>query len=233
VKAFVLAAGLGTRMGAITQTTPKCLLPVGGEPLLGRWFNLLARAGATHALVNTHHLAAPVREYVASSGPPLDVTLAHEPALLGSAGTLRKNQDFARGEERFLVVYADNASTVDLRALLRAHQSGTAATLGLFRVPDPETRGVVELDATGTVVGFTEKPERPKSDLAWAGLLVGTPEVLTAIPDETPCDLGHHVLPRLVGRMRGFEVQGYHRDVGTPESYRQACLDLANLGSEA
>lgn len=229
----MLAAGLGTRMGAITQTTPKCLLPVAGKPLLGRWFDLLAQAGVTHALVNTHHLAEPVRIYVAACRPPLEVTLAHEPALLGSAGTLRANRDFALGEENFLVVYADNASAVDLRVLVRAHSKGTAGTLGLFRVPDPQTKGIVELDASGTVTGFTEKPEQPKSNLAWAGLLVGTPELLAAIPNRTPCDLGHDVLPRLVGRARGLEIDGYHRDVGTPESYRQACSDLSDLGSAA
>jgi mannose-1-phosphate guanylyltransferase len=233
VKAFVLAAGLGTRMGAITKTTPKCLLPVAGKPLLGRWFDLLAQAGVTHALVNTHHLAEPVRAYVAASDPPLAVTLFHEPTLLGSAGTLRANRDFVAGEPRFLVVYADNASSVDLRALLRAQRSDSAATLGLFRVPDPHTKGVVELDASGAVVSFTEKPERPKSDLVWAGLLVGTPELFAAIPDQQPCDLGHDVLPRLVGRARGFEIDGYHRDVGTPESYRQACSDLADRGHTA
>jgi mannose-1-phosphate guanylyltransferase len=233
VKAFLLAAGLGTRMGAITRTTPKCLLPVAGKPLLGRWFELLARAGVDRALVNTHHLPDPVRAYVASCDPPLEVRLAHEPVLLGSAGTLHANRGFVSGEDRFLVVYADNASQVDLRALLRAHRAESAATLGLFRVPDPHTRGIVELDAGGTVVGFIEKPERPKSNLAWAGLLVGTPELMAVIPEQTPCDLGHDVLPRLLGHMRGLEIDGYHRDVGTPESYRQACDDLEKLGSAA
>ena len=233
MKAYVLAAGLGTRMGAITKTTPKCLLPVAGKPLLGRWFDQLAQAGVGQVLVNTHYLPEPVRAYVADSDPPLAVTLFHEPVLLGSAGTLRANRSFAAGDPRFLVVYADNASSVDLRALLRAHRADSAATLGLFRVPDPHTKGVVELDAQGTMVSFTEKPERPKSDLVWAGLLVGTPELFAAIPDRDPCDLGHDVLPRLVGRARGFEIDGYHRDVGTPESYRQACDDLARLGSAA
>jgi mannose-1-phosphate guanylyltransferase len=233
VKAIVLAAGLGTRMGDATRTTPKCLLPVAGKPLLGRWFDLLARAGVRQALVNTHHLAEAVQAFVAASAPPLEVTLAHEPALLGSAGTLRENRGFVRGEEQFLVVYADNASTVDLRTLLRAHRPGDAATLGLFRVPDPKTKGIVELDADGRMVGFTEKPEQPMSDLAWAGLLVGTPALLEAIPDRTPCDLGHDVLPGLVGRSRGILIEGYHRDVGTPESYERACADLGRLGSAA
>ena len=233
MKAFVLAAGLGTRMRDATRTTPKCLLPVAGKPLLGRWFDLLARAGVRQALVNTHHLAEAVRDFVAASAPPVDVTLVHEPTLLGSAGTLRENRGFVRGEEQFLVVYADNASTVDLRTLTAAHLPGDAATLGLFRVPDPQAKGIVELDAEGRIMSFTEKPEQPKSDLAWAGILVGTPALLEAIPDRTPCDLGHDVLPRLVGRSRGVLIEGYHQDVGTPESYERACADLGRVGSAA
>jgi mannose-1-phosphate guanylyltransferase len=233
VKAYVLAAGLGSRMGAITRETPKCLLPVAGRPLLQRWLEQLAAAGVEAALVNTHHLAAQVRAHLAHWPPPLPVTLAHEEQLLGSAGTLRRWRDFAAGDERFLVVYADNASTVDLAALARALRPGDAGVLGLFRVPDPERRGVVALDADSRVVEFAEKPERPRSDLAWAGLLVGTPELLEAIPGRTPCDLGRDVLPGLAGRLRGIVVDGYHEDIGTPESYRRVCRDFERMESAA
>jgi mannose-1-phosphate guanylyltransferase len=233
MKAFLLAAGLGTRMGAITRDTPKCLLPIAGRPLLGRWFDHLARHGVDAVLVNTHHLAEQVRDYVADAKPPLPVVLAHEVELLGSAGTLSANRDFVRGEDAFLVVYADNASTVDLRALIRAHRPGDAATLGLFRVENPSACGVVETDSTGRVVGFVEKPEQPRSNLASAGLLVATPELLEAIPDRTPCDLGHDVIPRLVGRMGAVEIDGYHRDIGTPESYRRTCADFERMERSA
>jgi mannose-1-phosphate guanylyltransferase len=233
MKAVLLAAGLGTRMGEITRTTPKCLLPIAGRPLLGRWFEQLARAGVAEVLVNTHHLASQVRDYVEAERPPLPVRLVHEPTLLGSAGTLAENRGWLAGEPAFLVVYADNASTVDLRELVREHREDCVATLGLFRVPDPERRGVVELDAAGAVVAFVEKPARPRSNLAWAGLLVGTPALLDAIPAERPCDLGHHVLPRLQGRMRGVGIHGYHADVGTPEAWRATCEDFDRMESAA
>ncbi len=226
MKAFLLAGGLGTRMGEITKTTPKCLLPVGGQPLLARWFDTLAAAGCEAVLVNTHYLAEQVRDFVASVEPPLEVVLVHEPELLGSGGTLAENRAFVAGEEAFLVSYADNASRVDLRGLVAAHRGDVDATLGLFRVPDPQNRGVVELDADGRVVDFVEKPEQPRSDLAWAGLLVGGPALLDAIPATRPADLGHDVLPKLVGRMRGLAVEGYHADVGTPDNYRRVCEDF-------
>jgi mannose-1-phosphate guanylyltransferase len=226
MKAVLLAAGLGTRMGEITRTTPKCLLPVAGRPLLSRWFEQLARAGVAEVLVNTHHLAPQVRDFVAAAHPPLRVRLSHETELLGSAGTLAENRAFLANEASFLVVYADNASTVDLRELVCEHHGDVAATLGLFRVPDPERRGVVELDSERRVTAFVEKPARPRSNLAWAGLLVAGPSLLDAIPAQRPCDLGHHLLPTLLGEMRGALIRGYHADIGTLEAWREASADL-------
>jgi mannose-1-phosphate guanylyltransferase len=216
-------------MGEITRRTPKCLLPVLGRPLLGHWLDRLAEAGVSAVLVNTHHLADQVREFLASADPPLEVAVSHEEVLLGSGGTLAMNRGFVPRGESFLVAYADNASTVDLRGFAALHRPDCAATLGVFRVPDPRNRGVVELDADGWVVDFVEKPRAPRSDLAWAGLLVGGDTLLDAIPESIPCDLGHHVLPRLLGRMRGVSIQGYHADVGTPESYWRVCADFEGM----
>ena len=92
---------------------------------------------------------------------------------------------------------------------------------------------VVELDAAGRVTGFVEKPSEPRSDLAWAGLLVAESELFEAIPQSLPCDLGHDVLPRLVGRMRGVVVEGYHADVGTPENYRRVVEDFEAMAASA
>jgi mannose-1-phosphate guanylyltransferase len=216
-------------MGEITRRTPKCLLPVGGRPLLGHWLDRLAEAGVSAVLVNTHYLADRVQDFLAETTLPLEVEVFHEAELLGSGGTLARNRGFVPRGESFLVAYADNASTVDLRGFAAAHRPDCAATLGLFRVPDPHNRGVVELDADGWVVDFAEKPVVPRSDLAWAGLLVGGDALLDAIPDRVPCDLGHDVLPRLLGRMRGVSVEGYHADVGTPESYRRVCADFERM----
>jgi NDP-sugar pyrophosphorylase family protein len=62
---------------------------------------------------------------------------------------------------------------------------------------------------------------------------VGSPALLDAIPPERPCDLGHHVLPRLVGRARGVPIRGYHADVGTPEAYAATCADFERMESAA
>ena len=99
MRAFLLAAGLGTRMGEITRRTPKCLLPVAGRPLLGHWLDRLAEAGVSAVLVNTHYLADQVQGFLAEASRPLEVEVFHEAELLGSGGTLARNRGFVpRGE---------------------------------------------------------------------------------------------------------------------------------------
>jgi mannose-1-phosphate guanylyltransferase len=228
LRAFVLAAGPGTRLRPLTDRVPKCLVPVGGRPLLAHCLDRLADHGVTDALVNTHHLAGQVAAFVAAAPPRLRVTLVHEPVLLGSAGTLAANRAFTGEDPEFLVAYADTFTTADLSALRAAHRRlGRPVTLGLFRAPVPSACGIAELDAEGRVVAFEEKPARPRSDLAFAGLLVASPALYDAIPARRPCDLGRDVLGRLAGRMAGWDLGAYVRDVGTPEAYAALLADLA------
>src|SRR6185295_6288407 len=123
MKAFLLAAGLGTRLRPITDSAPKCLLPIGGRPMLDIWLDALAKAGVNEVLVNAHHLAGQVEAHVAArSGAPA-VHVVIEPELLGSAGTLRANRDFLIGEDMFLAINADNLTDFDLSVLIDAHRA--------------------------------------------------------------------------------------------------------------
>jgi len=83
----------------------------------------------------------------------------------------------------------------------------------------------VELDATGRVTGFVEKPSHPVSDLVNAGMYAFHPSLLDEITGAPPKDIGYDLLPRLVGRARAVLVEGYFRDIGTPEAYRLACKE--------
>src|SRR5436190_1840119 len=96
MKAFLLAAGIGSRLRPITDHTPKCLVPVKGKPLLEWWFILMQKHGITDFLINTHHLCDQVDSFVKRAAPEYDLRfkLSHEPELIGSAGTLRENFDF-------------------------------------------------------------------------------------------------------------------------------------------
>jgi mannose-1-phosphate guanylyltransferase len=222
MKAFLLAAGVGSRLRPITDTIPKCMVTIDGQPLLDIWLDAFDRAGVDEVTVNLHHLPDVVRRHiVARTGPPA-VRTFFEPELLGSAGTLIANRDWVDGEESFLVCYADNLTDFDLRSLVQAHREHDAiATLTVFHSERPWAGGVVEIDTVGRVIGFVEKPANPVSDLTNAGMYAFHPSVLDKIDGVPPKDIGFDLLPRLVGRARAVLVEGYFRDIGTTDAYRR------------
>jgi len=223
MKAFLLAAGVGSRLRPVTDAIPKCMVLIDDRPLLDIWLDAFNRAGVDEVLVNLHHLPDVVRHHLAARAGPPQVTTVFEPELLGSAGTLAANRRWVGDEEMFLACYADNLTDFDLRSLIDAHrENGAVATLTIFHSQRPSAGGVVEVDQVGTVIGFEEKPIRPASDLTNAGMYAFHPSVLGEIDGTAPRDIGYDLLPRLVGRARAMLVEGYFRDIGTIDAYSRA-----------
>lgn len=103
--------------------------------------------------------------------------------------------------------------------------------MALFRAPNPGACGIAELDSDQKILAFTEKPENPKSNLANAGIYMASQEIFEFFPStplETSAsvlDFGQHVLPLLAGRMYGYPITEYLRDIGTIESYQHALAE--------
>jgi mannose-1-phosphate guanylyltransferase len=248
MKAFLLAAGKGTRLRPITDTIPKCLVDINGVPLLEIWLRKFAAADIDDVLINTHHLPNQVREYIGARHAPLPrVTLFHEEELVGSAGTVAANREWIGDDEDFLVVYADNLTNVNLKDLLAFHtakrrnpvhpvdpvkkhevERTVLATVALFHSPTPEQCGIATLDDDGRIIAFEEKPKHPQSDLANAGIYIMPREVLDLIPDKPVADFGYDVLPQLIGKMYGYEVDGFFCDIGTLERLEYARSNWAS-----
>lgn len=232
MKAFLLAAGRGTRLRPLTDKTPKCLLPVGGRPLMGIWLDSLARAGVSEVLVNLHHMADQVRTFLARRQAPPRVHAVYEPELLGSLGTLQANRGFVAAEEAFLVCYGDGLTNYDLTDIVRFHRShGGPASIALFETDRPWECGIIELGKEGVVRSFEEKPERPKGNWANAGIYVFAPAVLGLVRLTPPADIGYQLLPRLVGVGRGRKISAYYRDIGDPASYAAAEKEWLGTGN--
>lgn len=230
MKAFLLAAGHGTRLRPLTDRIPKCLIPIQGTPLLEIWLNLCSRLGIDEVLVNLHAHADLVNRFLNTRSYGLRVQVSEETTLLGSAGTLLANRKWVEQEEAFWIFYADVLTAARLDAMLAFHRArGPVATLGVYEVPDPHRCGIVIADEAGIIQRFVEKPAVPDSNLAFSGLMIAGPELLKAIPSELPADLGFHVLPRLVGRMAAYRINEYLADVGTMERYQAAQRDWPGL----
>ena len=224
MKAFLLAAGHGTRLRPLTDRIPKCLVPIRGVPMLGIWLELCLEHGINEVLINLHSHVDQVRQYLdGKSRGGVSVRISEEATLLGSAGTLAANRDWVAEEDDFWILFADVLTTANLAHMLAFHRArGLLATLGLYQVPDPSRCGIAKLDAAGIIREFAEKPTVPQSSLAFSGLMLAAPAILDLIPSHLPADIGFQLLPQLVGRMAGYMINGYLIDIGTMENYQAA-----------
>ena len=221
-QAVLLAAGLGTRLGVMTKSIPKCLVDVGGKPMLQHWLDKLEFVGCSEIFINTHHLAEQVEIFVEGNPAKNIIRLVHEEELLGTAGTLASIRHLLTDDEVF-VAHADNYFLDSLTGVVSTHRSRdprAAMTMGLFASPTPSTCGIVELDPQGVVIGFEEKPSVPRSNLANAAVYLMSQVALDEIGNFR--DFSTEVVPRLLGRIQGHRFTGAYFDMGTPESLEAA-----------
>ena len=217
-QAVLLAAGLGTRLGDLTKTTPKCLVDVGGKPMLQHWLDKLREVGCSEVFINTHHLAAQVNDFVAGNSAKNTIRLVHEDELLGTAGTLASLRHLLTDDEVF-VAHADNFFIDSLEGMVAAHRSRSAITvmtMGLFESKTPSSCGIVDVDSARVVVGFEEKPTHPRTNLANAAVYLLSQTALDEVGESR--DFSTEVVPRLLGRIQGHQFSGPYFDMGTPES---------------
>src|SRR4051812_35297561 len=121
MKAFILAAGLGTRLRPLTEDRPKVMIEVGGKKILERTFAQLKAAGVVDLVINTHYFSESVTNYFGDGSKwGMKIKYSHEPEILGTAGGLKKvAADFNR-EKEFLVVYGDNVFDLDFGGMIAA-----------------------------------------------------------------------------------------------------------------
>lgn len=236
MRALLLAAGLGTRLRPITDTVPKCLVPIRGRPLLDHWLSLLFAGGVEAAVINTHYLPEQVRDYVAGSRWRQQIFLVHEDELLGTGGTILRNRSFFAGRP-FMVIHADNLSLFDVPTFLAHHAArpaGTSITMMTFDTDLPETCGVVELDERGVVQRMHEKVARPPGRRANAAVYIFEPLVINFIASlcKPVVDLSTEVLPHFMGQISTFHNDHYHRDIGSLASLRKAEAEVGQASSK-
>lgn len=228
MKAILLAAGFGTRLRPITNNLPKCLVPIGGKPLLDYWLDMLGQGGVEEIIVNTHYLSEMVVKHLQSSQWRANIFHSYEKEILGTAGTMfhHKNRIF---DSDFALIHADNLSFFDWPSFLAAHQGRPAdclVTMMTFNTDSPSTCGIVELDERGVVARFHEKVANPPSNLANGAVYIISPKIFDFLPHTDYADFSTEVLPLLMGKIFTYHNATYHRDIGNLDSLRRACHDV-------
>ena len=233
IRALLLAAGLGTRLRPLTLTTPKCLVPIGGQTLLERWLQNLEACGCSDAIVNTHYLADQVLALLEKSTKwKMNIQSTYETELLGTAGTLIANQSFFEGSTG-LLIHADNATNLDLRMLLEAHErrpKGCVMTMLPFSTKQPENCGIAVVDKTGILQQFHEKVPDPPGNKANGAVYVLDKSFFRIISNlEKPVnDFSKDIIPILVGKIFTYHTQAKFYDIGTPVNLKEAQLQFKN-----
>lgn len=228
MKAIVVAAGRGTRMGPLTDTRPKPLLPVAGQPILEHVLDAAAPYVEGFVVVVGYE-ADQIRERVGDTHQGLPVEYADQTAQLGTAHALSQAQPYV--EEDFVALNGDVYVTETLVGDLVA-QSGTA--IAVMPVENPRSYGVVELEES-RVTSIVEKPADPPTDLANLGLYRFTPEIFEYIEHTGRSERGEYELTdaielQLEDGVTAVEYNGPWLDIGRPWELLKAnsCL-LDNL----
>ena len=229
MKAIVLCAGRGTRLGDLTRGRPKALLSVGGRPLIVHTLEWLAAQGVTDVLINLHYLPEAIPEAVAGSADcGVRVHYAREERLLGTAGTVRENRAWI-GDKNVLVVYGDIITDQTLGPMIAKHSDDDAdATLLVHsRVG---SNSVVTLDEHGRITAFTERPDHkdlvPVNSWVFSGVQVLNPRLVARIAGDAPLDLPRDIYAPLVNELAlyGFPLSGRRVAVDSPSRLEEATI---------
>ena len=233
MRAILLAAGLGTRLRPITNTIPKCLVPINGKPLIDYWLEQLTKAGIEKFLINTHYLHEQVESYIEQSKFAGMVDLVYEKELLLTGGTVIANKDFI-SDEPFMLVHADNLSICDYKDFINAHKNrpaNTEITMMTFTTDDPKSCGVVKIDNSGIIQEFHEKVQNPPSTNANGAVYIVEASVISYMErlKKVKVDFSVDVLPYYMGRIFTYYNGLYHRDIGNIRSYELAQIETNSL----
>jgi NDP-sugar pyrophosphorylase family protein len=239
MKAMILAAGLGTRLRPLTDKRPKALVELGGRTLLEITLERLRGFGITDVMVNAHHFAEMVAEYLrAHDNFGMHVEMSREEELLDTGGGLKKAAEFFLrdgGDEPFVMHNVDILSSIDLLEMVRFHQEhGALATLAVMRrVSDRQllfdSEGRLSGRHTAGAAAEMAREADAAEELAFCGVQVLSPKIFARMDEAAAFSIIPTYL-RLAGegaKVLAWRADAYYwRDVGTEESLRQAAEEL-------
>ena len=233
IKAVMMAGGFGTRIQPLTNSVPKPMLPVVNLPMMEHTLRRLKEIGIDEVVILLYFKPEVIKKHF-GDGSRLGMTVHYvlPDDDYGTAGAVGFAREFL--DTTFMIVSGDLVTDFDFKAIVDHHLARQSKlTITLTSVENPLQFGVVIANDEGKIEKFLEKPSWGEvfSDTINTGIYLIEPEILDYIPVGENFDFAKDLFPLLMKEgidLMGYTAEGYWRDVGNPDSYREVHEDILN-----
>ena len=235
MRAMILCAGFGSRLGSLTKNIPKPLLPIEGKPILAYIINNIVLHGYDNIVINLHYKAGMIENYFGDGRNfGARIRYSFEEKLLGTAGGVKKMEAFFKEEENFLVHYGDVVTNQDYLNMFKFHQSKKSlATLLLHR--RKKSNSIVDMDKDNKIIQFIERPTNYSGDMGtgiWvnSGVYLCNRDILGLIPEDAACDFPRDIFQKYVSQkpFYGYPLEGTRIAIDSQERLKEAQTAVKN-----
>lgn len=230
MKAFILAAGAGTRLRPLTFELPKPMIPLVNKPVLEHTIDNLKRHNVSSIMMNLHTMPELITNYFGNGENfGVEISYSKEETLLGTAGGLKKCKNFF--DSTFAVMSGDGLSDVDITSAVEFHKKKKSlATMVLKKVETKFSYGITLTNRFNKIVDFVEKPSWGDvfSDTVNTGIYIFEPEIFKYIPDGF-YDFGKDLWPKLLKLNKpiyAYIMNGHWTDIGNIDEYKNGTRDI-------
>jgi len=228
MRALLLSAGKGTRLGNLSKNTPKCLIKINKITLIEQWINKLLEEGVTNILVNTHHQHLKIKKFLRKKNYRIKITTTYEKNLLGGYGTMYKNKKFF-GKKNFLVIHSDNYFEGNLKKfiLFCKKNSSYKTNILAFKTSDYRNTGILKIDRRHILKRIYEKNNKKKGEWANAAVYYFSKDIWNDLKKEnTKFDLAKDLLKRYYGKAKVFKTNHYFADIGIKKNLKKLNYEI-------
>lgn len=232
MKAFILAAGVGTRLRPLTFELPKPMIPLVNRPVMAHTVENLKKHNISSIMMNLYFMPEMIMDYFGNGEKfGVDISYSKEENLLGTAGGLKKCENFF--DSTFIVMSGDGLSDIDITSAVEFHKNKKSlATMVLKKIDSKFEYGVTIADKNNKITDFIEKPSWSSvfSDTVNTGIYIFEPEIFKYIPDGV-YDFGKDLWPKLLTLKKpiyAYLMNEYWTDIGNIGEYKLGTSDALN-----
>ncbi|MFH1457223.1 MAG: sugar phosphate nucleotidyltransferase [Patescibacteria group bacterium] len=234
MRALILAAGFGTRLKPITDKIPKALVKIKGKTLIERSILYLQKHGIKEILINTHHLAEQIENFLKDNNFNIPINTIFEPKILDTGGAIKNTQNFFQNSMSFVVYNVDVVTDLNLKRAIDFHKKNK--NLATLLVKTRQTKRPFIIDKTGLLVGHKDKGNflNKGREVGFLGIHILSPKIFDLMPKENKFGITQFYLDLIKTglKINTFEVQNcYWADAGSLDRIKEIQVGLSRFVS--